>query len=742
MRDGWLILLFAISIICNTYFFISAIPVFRDNVSVIKATVFGTIGYFFVHTAVSAILITAGFFSVEKTVLISLAVSLLSVVFSVVKFRLSTFKKIKFDKKELLFFLAIILVSLILSKDKFGFYGMGQDQGVYQTKAAEFVYDNNSNVYNFDYAFETFDDREDYTNFRNQIKKLQGYYLLGQNTPTYAEPEDGGMTGLEGVYHGLPTWASIMALFGKMFGLAHMQDVQTVFFICFLMMAFYILENFKIKTIVEAASILILAFSPIVVWVSKSALTEMFLAVIAATYIYLLCHENKDVRLFMWIPVAIFSVYHVSVYTMMPLFVFAAWMNLFADKRKRAVLPAILIPVSFQAGFLFSLENSELYTVINFLKPLSKFITAFKTEDYSDDTLAFTAASYAVLACIIITLILYIILRNKKISDTLEKAGKKNGLIVKILSLCIFAFVIFEYVKSNGSFGLDPLRNIVSLSVASGLISLVLILIGLILVKSDKLKDTSTLLIFPAFWYLLVWCVMFKPYINYFFYYGRYDVPYIIIPIVFLCVLYRDFERTDWMPAVCAASVFVYLNYDVYLVKNQDDTKVEWDVVEIEIEDERLQNSAVVIDDDFETMLEWLFLVKASGADVFPKEKDLDAQTDRLLKTYDNVYFMYEHNGEFTSDEPDIYEDVFSDDFYVLTDASDIIDASDISEIGEDEEINGIESITNKDFELIKKYLFTRSEDTSFEADSWTGYPDSFESTQRVLEIYLLRGGN
>ncbi|MCR4649499.1 MAG: hypothetical protein K5776_10535 [Lachnospiraceae bacterium] len=742
MRDGWLILLFAISIICNTYFFISAIPVFRDNVSVIKATVFGTIGYFFVYTAVSAILITAGFFSVEKTVLITLAVSLLSVIFSVIKFKLSPFKKIKFDKKELIFFLSIILVSLVLGKDKFGFYGMGQDQGVYQTKAAEFVFDNNSNEYNFDYAFAAFEDREDFTNFRNQIKKLQGYYLLGQNTPTYADPEDGGMTGLEGVYHGLPTWASIMALFGKMFGLSHMQDVQTVFFICFIMMAFYILENFKIKTVCEIASVTVLAFSPIVVWVSKSALTEMFLAVIVATYIYLLCHENKNARLFMWIPVAVFSVYHVSAYTMMPLFVFTGWMNLFADKRKRAVLPALLIPVSFQAGFLFSLENSELYTVINFLKPLSKFITAFKTEDYSDDTLAFTAVSAAVLACIIITLILYIILRYKKISGTFEKAGPKNGLIVKISSLLVFAFVIFEYVKSNGSFTLDPLRNIVSISVASGFVSLLLILIGLLLVKSEKIKDTPVLFMFPAFWYLLVWCVMFKPYINYFFYYGRYDVPYVIIPIVFLCVLYRDFERTDWIPAVCAASVFVYLNYDVYLVKNQDDTKVAWDVIEIELEDERLQNSAVVINDDFETMLEWFFLVKASGAEVFPMEKDFDAQTERLLQTYDNVYFMYEYNAEAGSrEETQFSDDTFSDDFYVLQDTSDLIDASDISEIGE-EETRGIESITDKDFELIKKYLFTRSEDTSFEADSWTGYPESFETAQRILEIHLLRGGN
>ena len=259
------------------------------------------------------------FFSLSRTIIICFSVVFCLLVFSFINIK--KFKKIRFSIKETIVFIGVVIVAILLSGEKFGFYGMGQDQGVYQTKAIEFIFENNSNVQNFDYALKTLSDSEDYTYFRDKVRELQGFYLVGQTEPFYADENAGGESGLEGVYHGLPTWPAILALFGRLFGMGNMQQCQTIFYVCYLMLVFYILENFRIKALYEVLGLSVLGTTPLVIWVSKSALTEMFLTVIMAAFVYFACHENRDVRLFIFIPVTIFSVYHVSVYTLMPLFV-------------------------------------------------------------------------------------------------------------------------------------------------------------------------------------------------------------------------------------------------------------------------------------------------------------------------------------------------------------------------------------------------------------------------------------
>ena len=667
------------------------------KVSIIKAALFGMITYFFTYVFVSAALFWFDFFSIKKAALISLGILLVSVIFFFLGLKKSRIQIIKPELKEIVFSLGIILAVFILSGEKFGFYGMGQDQGVYQTKTIELIYGNNSNEYDFDYALSTLDNPEDYEFFRDRVKGLQGYYLLGQEDPFFADDNAGGESGLRGVYHGLPTWPAIMALFGKILGLSHMQDCQTLFLIGLLMLTFYTLENFRIKTVCEIAALAVIGTSPQMIWVSKSALTEMFLALIFATFIYLACHKNKDVRMFMWIPVAVFSFVHVSAYTFMPVFVVFSWINYLADKRKRTAIVPLLMLAAYFAGFAFSIKLSTLYTSYNYIVPLIDLLKIPEKITFGNRELMMLVLC-AVTVCALLSVLIRLLLNTGKIQKTKDILIEKQGIIIKVFSILVSVFVILIFIKKNHGFNYSVNTNLTAISLACGIITVLLAFAGIILVKAEKMKGITYAAITVSFLYILFYAVLLRPYISYFYYYGRYNVPYLIVPVIFLCVIYRDLSKADWIPAICIGSIFVYLDYDVIMCKTPDDTKVEWNVVEKELEQHRLSNSAVTIDKNHWTQLEWMLILKASGMEVYPAADDLDAQTDKLFEKYDNIYF-----------------------------------------IAEGAETPLMEAYSSKPFECVNTYSYRYSEDLVNGTDSWTGYPRSFYSEDRQFCEYLLK---
>jgi len=697
--DVLLILIFAVSILLSILTALLLIGNYRAEVTIVRATIFGIVGYFMAYIVISAFFFAFDYFSIFKCTAATLAAVLILLVAAGIKTKFMSFKKIKFDKKELIFFAIVIVCVLLLSGKKFGYYGMGQDQGVYQTKAIELIYGNNSNVYNFDYALKALSNPKDYKYFRDKVMELQGYYLVGQTDPFYADETMGGESGLEGVYHGLPTWPAILALFGRMFGIGHMQECQTIFFICFLMLAFYILENFRIKVLGEATALAILASSPLIVWVSKSALTEMFLAVIIASFVYLVCNENRDVRFYMWIPVAVFSVYHVSAYTMMPLFVVCGWMYILSDKRKRSVISVFLMLFGYLFGFLYSIKVATLYSSHNYFKPLNKVLGYLGINLSNEKQTVLVIA--VVLICMVITLILTILNKSSKINIIRKKLYNKRGLFIKIYSLLIMAVGIFAYAYSNKGTFLNPNINIIAISIASGIISIPLIIAGLVFIRIEKMESIPMGFLALIYSYIIIWTIFFRPQVNYFYYYGRYDVPYLFIVTVFLFAVYKNFEKTEWVPILCLSSVFIYLNYDIVMNETPDDTKVEWDVVEAELNMEKLPNSAIILEEERETLIEWMLILKASGAEVYPYEGNLDSQTDRLLDYYDNIYFIYEDENDFD-----------------------------------------ISMYTSKNYKSLYKYTFIHSEDFVNESNSLMGYPDSFYNESNQTFVYLYSRNN
>ncbi len=717
--------LFFISLIINSF---SALLFMgrESKTSIIKAAVFGVTTYFFVYVLASAGLFWFDVFSINKSVNLTFGISLILAVVSIVINKFSGIKKIRFDVKEFIFFAAVVVIAILLSGKKFQFFGMGQDQGVYQTKAIELMFDNNSNEYDFEYVKDVLTDPKDYDYFRDTIISLQGYYLVGSKYVLDDSDQIGGESGLRGIYHGIPTWPAILALFGRMFGMSYMQECQTVFFVCFLMIVFYILENFKIITVCEAGVVGILATSPQIVWVAKSALTEMLLAVIFAVFIYLACNKDKNTRFFAWIPVAVFSFFHVSIYTIMPLFIVTGWLIYLADRKVKNVISVMLMLASYTVGYLFMYRVSELYTTFNYCNPLRRFIKNIDTVGLSNVVYA------AVGVAILLTVFIFLITRIKAFNKYLDFLNENKGRIVKIISAIVVVLVFFLYVNMSGRLTIDNSMNVISLSIASGLLSGLLSIIGIFAISFKKIKSEPIIVMSVVFIYFLIWASLLRPDIQYFYYYGRYNAPFIMVPIVFLSVLFKEIERFEWVPIICSVSILVYIDFDMVMIRTPDDSRVEWNVIEKELDHLDGDNCALIVDNYHITMQEWLFILKAAGKDVYPRFKDFEKEVNLLENHYDNLYFLI----DVTDESMDEYEK-----------SQEIGDLENNEET--DDEINKkmLESLTkeqksamfdNMDYSLERKYYYLHSQDLINEKYTGIGYPVELYQEKRIVEIYKI----
>ena len=229
----------------------------------------------------------------------------------------------------------------VLVAMKHELFGMGQDEGVYQTVAINFLNGVTDRQQDFP-EYHTLSEAQQET-FRNSVYS----YLVGYDIGSRAYPDtvyDLSVSPVSGIYHGIPTYASLLAMWGKLFGMAQMQDVQTVFYGCTIFLVFFLCRNLKLRRSSTALACAAAAASPVVIWVAKSALTEGFLSVLMVLFLYFLTDEEHPRRQWMSIlPVVVFSCFHVSIYTILPLFV-VLYGGMFWLTRRKSF--AILMPLS------------------------------------------------------------------------------------------------------------------------------------------------------------------------------------------------------------------------------------------------------------------------------------------------------------------------------------------------------------------------------------------------------------
>ena len=182
-----------------------------------------------------------------------------------------------------------------------------QDEGVYQTVAVNFL--NGITDRQQDFAEYHTLSKEQQELFHDKVFScLVGYDLETEDYP--ATVYDRNVSPVSGIYHGIPTYASMLAMWGKILRYGkYAGGTDLMLWLHYFFSLFLLCQNLKIRKSSSALACAVFAASPIVVWVEKSALTESFLAVLLVLFLYLLTDEEHPYRQWLSIiPIADFFV--------------------------------------------------------------------------------------------------------------------------------------------------------------------------------------------------------------------------------------------------------------------------------------------------------------------------------------------------------------------------------------------------------------------------------------------------
>lgn len=548
--------------------------------------------------------------------------------------------------------LCICLFALPFTLQKNEFFGMGQDQGVYQTQAILFLNGDNERQKNLE-EYDTLDTAEERENFSMYVShKLGGYDIPPADYPETVYDRTVGEA--SGIIHGIPTHAAILAMWGELFGVEHMADVETIFYLCLIFLVYCICRNLRLKPISCVTASVCTALAPIVIWVSKASLTEMFLAVLIALFLYIMTDRaNRNERWLSILPVAVFGCFHVSFYTMVPLFLMIYGGLYFFTRQKQF---AVLMPVT-AAGYVLSYLGMRhiqpVYTMNNYRQV---FVAGINVHNIT--TVVIAAGLMAVFASLLF--ILGVSRTNKKfyiMQNWNSRAGKSRGFRI-FLILLLAVPLLYILLKSFMKYGTWEEASHLTLLGFFGNAGLVLVpaaLIAAMLRPKLYARNNARLVVFLMFFYcILVYSAFLRFDIQYYYYYARYLAPFVPAAAVFAALTLDRFSKKLLIPAAALGLAFV-LPYDLFLLYSKDDSRLEWEVL-MDTADAAEDADCIVIDKDHMQCL-WLPLDAMTDAAVFPEEEDLAAQLAELSESYETV--LYVTNDEIPEEDFKIvYRDV------------------------------------------------------------------------------------
>ena len=605
--------------------------------NILEAAVLGIIGWFFAH-----IFASMGLFVIDRYTIFRAgfgaafisAAALAAVLFlrRSKPFRWRHIWKNDLSLREMLIPVTVCILAVPFVSMKNEYFGMGQDQGVYQTQAIYFINGDTKRQKDIDEYFEleTAEEREF---FESTLKEtVGGYDIPDEDYPDTVYDRSRGA--VSGIIHGIPTYSALLALWGRLFGLSHMQDFETILFICLIFLVYMICQNLRLKKTTSACACAATAFAPIVIWVAKASLTEMLLALVPALFLYFLTDDeepqNKTLSI---IPILIFGCYHVSFYTMLPMFIMIyGGMYVFARKRRYAVLLAVTAAF-YTASYFMMRHIQPFYTMNNYR---SVFVGGLNVNNI---TAVISAASAALFVAVIV-FALTVHKRTEKNFSAIKyirnaAASKGFALLLRLMLILpcayIMAAAVIKYRKWSG------MSHIALIGFAgnAGLLLLPLgIIFAVINIKYFAEKKSRLVLFLMFFYCVLIYSAFLRYEIRYYYYFGRYLAPFISVAVIFAAAA-LDKAGGKLMIPVTAAGLLYVSRFDAYMMLNNDDSRIEWSVLE-DLSDFISDEDCVVISGDYSTQL-WLALRQMTGARFFPEDENDEGQLERLAERYGRV---------------------------------------------------------------------------------------------------------
>jgi len=626
-------ILFILGILCSSFVFVKLMK----NANIIEAVTVGTTVYFCLHALTSYILFLLDVYSPLRTVASTLGVALIIGIFLLLTHKLQLNSKINTDIKGLIIPILVLLLLLPFTRVKNEYYGMGQDQGVYQSQAMGFINGDTKRIKEFpEYnSFST----EDQELFNTRLQAIAGIQLLHDG---YMDSNYGKYDIPAGYYHGIPVFSSFMATWGSIFGIANMEGIQTVFYALFILLTYFCAKNLGLKPYACILSEFAAGFSPIVIWTSKSALTEMFLGVVIVFFLY--CMTSRNISEWLsFLPFIIFASYHVSFYTMLPLFIGVYGMQFYLTNKSSYSTMLIGTPVVWAASFWSMHVINPIYTLNNYMFMLDRNVPT--SINPMLPRIVYGSAAVILLIVWIFTSVVSKV-HSEGTLDNLKKS-QHFAWLLRLLMIGTIAFTfISAYMHRNREREvikafLHQVRILTMLHFALSA-AIILFVIGLIvaIIKPGKLiKNEGIITLSVMFFFsILVNSAILRPSVSSLYYYGRYLTPFIPIAIIFTFYMVSEIKKQAVIPAA-ALSLCISIPTNVFLMNNVDDTKINWHNLE-SISEFVTKDDSVIVAKDAE-MITFMPMRHLTDAPVYPEVGDIMNQATTLLdNTKGDVYIV------------------------------------------------------------------------------------------------------
>lgn len=590
----------------------------------LKCFVCGLTAFFCEYVLVSGILFFFDGFHIDWTLWIQFVLNLGFLGLAIWK---GSFSAEPFQFKKYRLFLAVFVLLLPIGLSGNGFFGMGQDQGVYQVKALFLMKDKTEKQIFYD-EVDKLETEEEKEAFVEDVFRYPGYdrYEL----KWWFNSEEDKVNDTSGYFHGVQTFPALLAWSGTLFGVENMMLCQMFFLFLFLAFISFVCDEITEREWVKLPVLLTAGFSPITLWVAKSALTEMFLALLFVMFFYFLKKGKGRTVWFSLLPLLTYSFFHVTIYTMLPMFVCIYVLYFLKTGQRRYLYAGIANVTGFLLGFLVMLRVNPTYTTNNYFHRLG-FLSFLNERNLPFFIMCICGIAILLHVC------LFFVKKPKE--EWINRFF--DGRLFKILLLLFAAgcgLVIFLRMDCD----LQHL-TIVGYVMMSGVIMLPVIG-GLFLWNFFKEKgfmaDTFKTAVFFGFLYvILLYSAVFRVEVKHYYYYGRYLLPY--LPLIGFVFAYLA-KKLRWY-LLLGITLFAggfFVKYDALLYAEQDDTRLTWETLAGILENiEDGGKTAVFVDE--EVGIIYRLSVKGwTNADTYLVFDDLDEKLDAVLDEYDRVYYI------------------------------------------------------------------------------------------------------
>ena len=546
--------------------------------------------------------------------------------------------------------IALAVAALLISGNHFGFFGMGQDEGVYQTRAIDLMNGRSNRVYQFDEInrMQTREQAQEY--LENAWNTLGGLYSIDSHwsreetlkvLPFFLRDIMDTANTDGSVYHSLPTYPALLALFGELGGsYGHMMDAQTILYMLCVLLLWFISENLGLKRGTSAFVCLVFLLSPQVIWLSKSALTEMTQALILCLFMLLITEQGyRHRRWWSAFAVVAFAFVHVSVYVMYPFFVGLYILLYLLSGERQYLLASAVGTAGYLLGMAFMTVISSFYVVMN-LSPLARGALTMGSAWY----LAMGMGSVGLLISVV-TLGFRSPKRFRRILDS-QGFGWFYRAVIAALPLWSASNLI-RAIKDVGFNAALTTNGLYVFIWVTGIVSIPVSIAWLLKRGPGALKREPVAVVVCMFLYaVLLMASFFKPHIAYAYYYSRYLGPYIPVACVMAGVATNRLSARHVCAGI-ALSAVAMLPFDHVLLTCTDDTYCSFDTLDKVLNAVSGQSSAVVFSRDGSGFMRELFMpLRSVGAKCYIQEEDTLAQFTSLAGDHEAVFFIGEGGAE------------------------------------------------------------------------------------------------